>query len=147
MPLPDLHASIPHRPPMLLLDQVVSCDESTIVCRKTFRSDEFFLQGHYPGYPLVPGVILCECAMQAGGVLLANRLGSPAGIPVATRMDRVQFRRMIRPGETVEIEVRLREQVSQAFYLDGRVRCDAVVAARLEFACTLSPHPEPSGTP
>ena len=133
--IPD---AIPHRGPMLLLDEVLSCTDNTIVCRKTFRADEFFLQGHFPQFPLVPGVILCECAMQAGGVLIAQRLASGAGVPVATRMDQVRFRRMIHPGETIEIEVHLRDQVSQAYYLDARVRCDGQVAARLEFACTLA---------
>lgn len=135
----EIEQAIPHRPPMLLVDEVISHDADHIVCRKTFRADEFFFQGHYPGYPLVPGVILCESAMQAGGILLALRLREElAGAPVATRMDQVRFRRMVRPGETVEIEVELRDQVSQAFYLDARVRCDGKVAARFEFACTLA---------
>lgn len=144
MPSPSLEASIPHRPPMLLLDEVLSCDDVAIVCRKTFRSDEFFVQGHYPEFPLVPGVMLCECAMQAGGVLLAARQEATGGIPVVTRMDRVRFRQMIRPGETVDIHVQLREQVSQAYYLDARVLRQAVVAARLEFTCTLSPLAPPA---
>jgi 3-hydroxyacyl-[acyl-carrier-protein] dehydratase len=133
-----IEAAIPHRGPMLLVDEIVQCDGDTMICRKTFREDEFFFQGHYPDYPLVPGVILCECAMQAGGVLLAQRLDLASGVPVATRMDQVRFRRMVRPGETIEIEVRMRDQVSQAYYLDARVRCAGKVAARLEFACTLS---------
>ncbi|MFO7904949.1 MAG: 3-hydroxyacyl-ACP dehydratase FabZ family protein [Planctomycetota bacterium] len=139
MNVTDIEKAIPHRGPMLLVDDVVEREAGRLVCRKTFRDDEFFFQGHYPGHPLVPGVILCECAMQAGGILLATRLGVElAGVPVATRMDQVRFRRMVRPGETVEIEVTLRDQVSQAYYLDGRVRCEGKIAARLEFACTLA---------
>ena len=138
MSSPTIEQAIPHRAPMLLVDEIVDCDDGKIVCRKTFRESEFFFQGHYPGFPLVPGVILCECAMQAGAVLLSSRLAGAAGIPVATRMDRVRFRRMVRPGECVEIEVQLREQVSQAFYLDAWVRCGGKVAVRLEFACTLT---------
>ena len=137
--LEKIQAAIPHRPPMLLVDEIVSQDEASIVCRKTFRPDEFFFQGHYPGHPLTPGVILCESAMQVGGLLLGLRQDEAMqGVPVATRMDQVRFRRMVRPGETVEIEVTLREQISQAYYLDARVRCDGKVAARLSFACTLS---------
>ncbi len=138
MTVPSIEQAIPHRAPMLLVDEVVQCEHDRILCRKTFCQSEFFFQGHYPGYPLVPGVILCECAMQAGGILLASRLENAAGVPVATRMDQVRFRRMVRPGETVEIEVALREQVSQAYYLEARVRCDGKVAARLEFACTVT---------
>ncbi|MFW6170711.1 MAG: 3-hydroxyacyl-ACP dehydratase FabZ family protein [Planctomycetota bacterium] len=135
----DIEKAIPHRGPMLLVDEVLEHEAERIVCRKTFHEDEFFFQGHYPGHPLVPGVILCECAMQAGGVLLATRLGAElAGVPVATRLDQVRFRRMVRPGETAEIEVTLRDQVSRAYYLDGRVRCEGKIAARLEFACTLA---------
>lgn len=135
----EILGAIPHRPPMLLVDEIVQREENRIVCRKTFHEDEFFFQGHYPGYPLVPGVILCESAMQAGAILLSSHLDSDSdGAPVATRMDQVRFRRMVRPGETVEIEVNLRDRVSQAFYLDARVRCEGKVAARLEFACTLA---------
>lgn len=130
---------------MLLVDAVVACDPDQIVCRKTFRADEHFFQGHFPGEPIVPGVILCECALQAGAVLLAQRQAGAAGVPLATRLDQVRFRRVVRPGETVEVEVRLRDQVSQAFYFDARVRCGGQVAARLEFACTLAPRTEPDG--
>lgn len=132
-----IEEAIPHRGPMLLVDEIVSCDDDKLVARKTFRDEEFFLQGHYPGYPLVPGVILCECAMQAGGVLLARRFGAAGGVPVVTRMNNVRFRRMVRPGETIDIEVTLREKVATAFFLEARVTCDGSVAVRLEYACTL----------
>ena len=75
--------AIPHRGPMLLVDEIIECEDNHIICRKTFRDDEFFFQGHYPGFPLVPGVILCECAMQAGGILLAKMLDGAEGVPVA----------------------------------------------------------------
>ena len=72
---------------MLLVDEIVSESESTIVCQKTFHAEEFFFQGHFPGTPIVPGVIQCECCLQAGAVLLSKPNGeaNSAALPVATR--------------------------------------------------------------
>lgn len=134
-----IEEAIPHRGPMLLVDEIVTIKKGRILCRKTFRDDEYFFQGHYPDHPLVPGVILCECAMQAGGILLSNEADGLEGVPVATRMNQVRFRRMVRPGETIDIEVRLRERLANAFFLDATVRCDGKAAVRFEFACTLAP--------
>lgn len=133
-----IQAAIPHRPPMLLVDEVVEQDESRIVCRKTFRPDEFFFQGHYPRHPLVPGVILCESAMQAGAVLLAKFVQGTEGVPVATRLNEVKFKRMIRPGETIQIEVTLQERLADAFFMQARVTCDGKLAVRFDFACTIA---------
>ena len=133
-----IEAAIPHRPPMLLIDEIVRRDEQSIVCRKTFRADEFFFQGHYPDFPLVPGVILCEAAMQAGAIMLAAWMQEGEGVPVATRMNDVRFKRMIRPGETIELEVRLNERLADAFFMQAAVRCEGKLAVRFEFACTMA---------
>jgi len=139
MSLAEIHAAIPHRAPFLLVDEIVSRDEQRIECRKTFTGDEFFYQGHYPQYPLTPGVLLCEAAMQAGAILLSQQFDSSAGgVPVATRMSDVKFKRMVRPGETIDIEVELVERLSDAFFLKGKVSCAGKVAVRFEFACTLA---------
>lgn len=134
----EILAAIPHRPPFLFLDEIVERGENRIVCRKTFRGDEFFYQGHYPDCPLTPGVILCEAAMQAGAVLLSSRMAGKSGAPVATRMGEVRFKRMVRPGETVELEVDLMERLAEAYYLKAKVCCGGKVAVRFEFACTLA---------
>ena len=131
-------ASIPHRPPMLLVDEIIDQGADNILCRKTFRADEFFLQGHFPGFPLVPGVILCESALQAGAILLAGKMADTGMVPVATRLDNVKFKQMVRPGDTVHIEVTLNEAVSSAFFMTGKVTCNGKLAARLDFACTVA---------
>ena len=134
----EIERLIPHRPPMLLLDEIVSRTETTIVCRKTFQVDEFFVQGHFPDQPIVPGVIQCECCLQAGAILLAgDALSAEDVVPVATRMDSVKFKRMVRPGDTVEIHVTLNERVSTAYYLTGKMLLDGKVASRLDFSCSV----------
>jgi 3-hydroxyacyl-[acyl-carrier-protein] dehydratase len=141
MSLERIYAAIPHRPPMLLVDEIVEQDASRIICRKTFRHDEFFFQGHYPGLALVPGVILCEAAMQAGAILL-SAIQSGKGVPVATRLNDVKFKKMVRPDDTILIDVTLNERLSDAFFLSAKVTLQGKLAVRFDFACTMS---EPTG--
>lgn len=139
MSLEQVLAAIPHRPPMLLVDEIVEQTADSILCRKTFHEHEFFFQGHYPEYPLVPGVILCESAMQAGAILLSRLVAQhDGGVPVATRLNDVRFKRMVRPGDTIEMEVSLKERLANAFFLQAQVTVAGKLAARLEFACTLA---------
>jgi 3-hydroxyacyl-[acyl-carrier-protein] dehydratase len=137
MSLEQILAAIPHRPPMLLVDEVVLWEEEHIVCKKTFRPDEWFFQGHYPDYPLVPGVILCEAAMQAGAVLLSKHVASD-GVPVAGRLNDVKFKRMVRPGDAVLLDVTLDDRVSEAFFLSAKVLTEGKLAVTLSFAVTVA---------
>lgn len=137
MSLEQILAAVPHRPPMLLLDEVVEWTQERVVCQKTFRAEEWFFQGHYPGFPLVPGVILCEAAMQAGAVLL-SKYPKGDGVPVAGRLKDVKFKRMIRPGDTILIEAALDDRMADAFFLSAKVLCEGKPAATLSFAVTLA---------
>ncbi len=138
--LAEIHAAIPHREPFLLIDEIVSRTETRIVCRKRFTGDEYFYAGHYPNFPLTPGVLLCEAAMQAGAVLLSAIISADSNsVPVATRMNDVRFKRPVRPGETIEIEVELTERLADAFFLKAKVTCEGKIAVRFDFACTLLP--------
>jgi 3-hydroxyacyl-[acyl-carrier-protein] dehydratase len=135
----QIYNAIPHREPFLLVDEVIEQSERRIVGKKTFTGKEEFFAGHYPGYPLVPGVLLCEAAMQCGAILLSRHLADTAGkIPVATRMNDVRFKRMVRPGETLLIEIELTERLADAFFLKAKVTVDGKTAVRFEFACTAT---------
>ncbi len=140
MSLEQIQAVIPHRDPFLLLDEIVERSDTRIVCRKRFTGDEFWYRGHYPQFPLTPGVLLCEAAMQAGAVLLAERLRDEHGsVPVVTRMNNVKFKTMVRPGDTVELHVELTEQMRGAFFLTARVTVAGKTAVTFDFACKLAP--------
>ena len=123
---------------MLLVDEVIEQSEKRILCKKTFSNDEFFLQGHFPGFPLVPGVILCECCLQSGAILLSQFTPSDGAVPIATRIDGAKFKRMVRPGDAILIDVSLNEVVSTAYFMTGKVTVDGKLAARLDFACSVT---------
>ena len=127
---------IPHRAPFLWVDEVVELGESRLRARKRVDPQLDVFAGHYPQFAVLPGVLLCEAAFQAGAILIASTSPPAAGqVPVVTRVNNVKFRRMVRPGELLDIEVELTEQLGGAYFLTGRVSVDGETAVRLEFAC------------
>lgn len=130
----EIQKRIPHRPPFLWLDEVVAKDEVSIHAR-TFVDPGFDLfKGHYPEFPVLPGVIQCEMAFQAAAVLISTLLDSTDGkVPVVARLNNTKFRRLVRPGETVDIHVTITDKVKRAFYLTGTVSVGGEVSTRLDF--------------
>ena len=101
--LPPPHALLPHAPPFLFLDEVVALGESSVHARRTFRPDEDFFRGHFPGNPIVPGVLLIEGMAQAFAYLMMH--GRELRGVYLTGIDRARFRRPVHPGETVDFMV------------------------------------------
>ena len=135
----EIEATIPHRSPFLWLDEVVEMTETTIHARKHLPESLDVFQGHYPQFPVLPGVLQCEAAFQAGAVLIAQYVASGGDeVPVVTRLNNVQFRKMVRPGQTLDLEVKLVERVSNAFFLKGKVSVEGKATVRLEFACSAA---------
>lgn len=135
----DIKARIPHRDPFLWIDEVAEIGDGRIVARKHLSPDLPVFGGHYPQFPILPGVLQCEAAFQAAAVLIAELEPVADGeVPVVTRVNNVKFRRPVRPGETMEIEAKITERLSNAFFLAATVKVDGAVSARLEFACTAA---------
>ena len=131
---------IPHRPPFLWLDRVLEVSSESLVAEKDIPADLELFQGHYPGYPLMPGVLLCEAVFQAGAVLLAGQQQGETGQgkPVLTRILGAKFKREVRPGDTIRIQVALTERVGPAWFMKGSVRVHDLLAVQVEFACTIT---------
>lgn len=137
MSIEEIKAAIPHRSPMLLVDEIVERSDSHILTRKTFHADEYFTHGHYPNNPIVPGVILCEVGMQSGAIFL-SKLAEGDGVPVATRMNDVRFKQIVKPGDTVDVHVELIEKLANAFFMKAKMSRDGKLVMRFEFACALA---------
>ncbi len=133
--------SIPHRPPFLFVDKIVQINDRCIVTRKTIDPASDFFRGHYPDNPVMPGVLLCECCFQAGALLIADRVGAydrSQGVPVLTRIIDARFKRIVRPGETVEVEATLDDELDGAYFMTGRATVKGQLALRVSFACMLT---------
>ena len=130
---------IPHRAPFLFVDQVSSVSNERIMASYQPPADAPFFRGHYPGNPVMPGVLLCECAFQAGALLLAWR-GRLAGrsTPVLTRIRDARFRHIVRPEAPLRMEVICTDDLQDACYLQGRVFAGDELALRVEFAVMLA---------
>jgi len=131
---------IPHRPPFLWLDKVIRLEDDAILAEKLIPSDLELFSGHYPDYPLMPGVLLCEAVFQAGALLLAEHAAedAAAGVPVLTRIYNARFKRQVRPGDTVQLKARLVEKIGPAWKLKGKVLLDGKTAVSVEFGCAFS---------
>ena len=91
----DFKHLIPHREPFLFVDRVLEQSENTIKAERVVKDDEFYFKGHYPGNPILPGVLLCEAMFQAGAILMSSIADlSTGGVPVVTRADKIKFKKM-----------------------------------------------------
>lgn len=133
--------AIPHRPPFLLVDEILELTETKIKTKKYVDPEEPFFKGHFPGNPIMPGVLICESVFQTGAILLAKISGIEgslvSGTPVLTRINEAKFKGMVRPGDHLEIEAELMERLSNAFFLNGVVRVAGKIVVRVKFACSL----------
>jgi len=131
--------AIPHRPPFLFVDKIVELTETTIKATKEISPEEPFFEGHYPGKPIMPGVLICEAIFQTGAILLSRTIGDIVdGTPVLTRVSNARFKNMVKPEDVLEMEAELVEKVSNAFFLKGKASVAGKTVVTVEFAVSLA---------
>lgn len=139
---------IPHRPPFLWVETIVERSEDTIVTSARIPEDLEVFSGHYPGNPIMPGVLLCEAIFQSGALLMSfmlesGNLKADGNIPVLTRIEGAKFKRLVKPGDTVEITVKHKESISSVSFMKGSLRVNGKVAVQVDFSCALTTRQEP----
>ncbi len=133
----DFLQYIPHRPPFLFVDKVTEEFDDTIKAEKTVDPDEPFFQGHYPNRPIMPGVLIFESIFQTGAIMMGKRIDNEGKIPVLTRVNNIKLKHAVNPGDTLQIEVKLKEPVSSAAYMTGKASVNGKTAVTLDFTAML----------
>ena len=131
----ELKNVIPHRNSMLLIDEASKTGETTCEGKKHINGDEWFLDGHFPGNPVVPGVILCEMMAQASSVIIAEK--SAVSIPYFTGIEKAKFKNKVLPGDTFEIKCELTKNRGIFYFIKGKGYVDGKLCVSAEFSFAL----------
>ena len=123
----EILQAIPHRPPFLFVDEVVEQDENSLTAKRHVSESEAFFEGHYPGNPIMPGVLISEAVFQAGAIFLTRLLAEeieadPDMVPVLTKITDARFKSIVRPGDDLFITVTLKEKMSRFIFMNGAVK-------------------------
>lgn len=129
---------IPHRPPFLLVDCIVELEAGRrIVGTRSVRADDPWFAGHFPTYPVMPGVLLVEALAQTAAVLMLHDVEKETAYPLFAGIDAARFRRPVRPGDELRLELTVRQQRSNSCKLDGTATVQGDTAAQAQIFAVL----------
>ncbi len=132
---------LPHRYPFLLIDRIVEFERTRrLVAIKNVTINEPFFQGHFPGYPIMPGVLVVEAMAQAGGIIMMHELPDRAQkLVVFTGIERAKFRRPVTPGDQLRIEVEVLSFRPRAGRIEGKAYVGTKLACEATLTCQVVP--------
>lgn len=135
----EIQRYLPHREPMLLVDEIVVEAEGLVRGRYRIPGDPYFCRGHFPGNPIVPGVILCEIMAQTCAGLMLDAL--PGHLPVYRGIDEVKFKESVRPGDLCEITCMLDARKADVFFCSVRLEVAGRLCCKGKVTIALLPEP------
>ena len=138
----DIEMLIPHRKPFLFVDEILEATEDRIVGTRRFTPDEFFFAGHFPEYPVVPGVILIETMAQCGGAGIKQLGIMDDALFFLASVNNVKFRRQVRPDETVRMEVENLRVTPKMIKQRGRAYVGDELTCEAEWLCLVGGAPQ-----
>ena len=138
MSIEEIMRVLPHRYPFLLVDRILEIDEKHIVGLKNVTINEPFFQGHFPGHPIMPGVLIIEAMAQVGGMLLMGAVGDPESkVVYFMSLDNVKFRKPVRPGDQIRFEIVMQQMRGRICKMRGVGLVDGEVVAEAEMAAMV----------
>lgn len=141
----DIRAILPHRYPLLLVDRIVEIEEDRIVGIKNVTANEPFFIGHFPEYPVMPGVLIVESMAQVAGVLVLRQVEDRRRkLVLLASIEEAKFRRPVLPGDTLRIEMKTVKKKATVVKMQGTASVDGVVVAEATVMCKLADRIEES---
>jgi 3-hydroxyacyl-[acyl-carrier-protein] dehydratase len=132
--LDRFRALLPHRYPFLLIDRVLECDSDRVLTLKNVTINEPFFNGHFPGMPIMPGVLILEALAQSAAILALSIIGERRSLFMLTGIDKARMRRRVVPGDQLKIDVRLLKHHHPLWKMRGEARVDGELAAEAELS-------------
>lgn len=129
MDIEKIKEILPHRYPFLFIDKILNIEENKIIALKQVTYNEWFFIGHFPNFPIMPGVLMVEAMAQASGILICKDLaiGEKDFVPLFLGIEKVRFRKVVKPGDSLIIEVELKNKMGNIFKVSGKVKANEQV--------------------
>jgi 3-hydroxyacyl-[acyl-carrier-protein] dehydratase len=134
MDIEKIKEILPHRAPFLFLDKVLALKDNKVIALKQVSYNEWFFLGHFPNFPIMPGVLMLEAMAQASGILIYQTLNMEEKdlIPLFLGVEKARFRKMVKPGDTLIIEAEIKNKLGKVYKVVGNIKVNEEIVCEGE---------------